>query len=183
MSTARVLAGLSAAVCRSCGKHRKKRADGGWHGGRGLCTACYHRSRRAGFPAAVPPRRHAPFSAAFVAAAVALAADRRSGRAGRLEDYADLRSWGATPERAAERVGITLRTAERYESAYQQSRQKPSSRKAGAREGRIADYAELTAQAGPHKLTHEQATQRMGVHPRTAEQYRAELRQREGSAA
>jgi hypothetical protein len=41
----------------------------------------------------------------------------------RLEDYCDLRSWGLTRRQAAERMGISLRTAERYEAALRQRRQ------------------------------------------------------------
>lgn len=39
---------------------------------------------------------------------------------GRLEDYAELRSWGLTRRQAAERMGVTLRTAERYEATLRQ---------------------------------------------------------------
>lgn len=35
----------------------------------------------------------------------------------RLEDYSDLRSWGLTRRQAAARMGVTLRTADRYEAA------------------------------------------------------------------
>lgn len=41
----------------------------------------------------------------------------------RLEDYSDLRSWGLTRRQAAERMGITLRTADRYERALREQRQ------------------------------------------------------------
>lgn len=34
-----------------------------------------------------------------------------------LEDYSDLRSWGLTRRQAAERMGVTPRTVERYEAA------------------------------------------------------------------
>lgn len=40
-----------------------------------------------------------------------------------LEDYADLRSWGLTRRQAAERMHVSLRTAERYEAALRQRRQ------------------------------------------------------------
>lgn len=42
---------------------------------------------------------------------------------GRLEDYSDLRSWGLTRRQAAERMHVTLRTAERYESELRRRRQ------------------------------------------------------------
>lgn len=38
-----------------------------------------------------------------------------SAREGRLVDYAELRSWGLTREQAAARMGVSLRTIERYE--------------------------------------------------------------------
>ena len=41
----------------------------------------------------------------------------------RLQDYTDLRSWGLTRLQAAERMGVTLRTVERYERALRQARQ------------------------------------------------------------
>lgn len=42
---------------------------------------------------------------------------------GRLEDYAELRIWGLSRRQAAERMGVSLRTAERYEAALRQQRQ------------------------------------------------------------
>jgi hypothetical protein len=36
---------------------------------------------------------------------------------GRLESYAELRGWGLTRRQAATRLGVTPRTAERYEAA------------------------------------------------------------------
>lgn len=46
----------------------------------------------------------------------------------RLEDYADLRSWGLTRRQAAERMGVTLRTADRYEATLRQRRQDAGAR-------------------------------------------------------
>lgn len=40
----------------------------------------------------------------------------------RLEDYAELRSWGLTRRQAAERMHVTLRTIERYETALRRQR-------------------------------------------------------------
>lgn len=69
---------------------------------RGLAKTCYERWREAGKPDVPPPPP-----------------DRRSGwlsraRAGRLEDYAELRSWGESIAAAAARVGISAKTAERW---------------------------------------------------------------------
>ena len=60
-----------------------------------LTRACYQRWRRHGWPDDVPPPRAA--------------------RAGRIEDYLELRSQGLTRTQAAERLGVTRRTIERYE--------------------------------------------------------------------
>jgi hypothetical protein len=43
-----------------------------------------------------------------------------------LEDYSDLRSWGLTRRQTAERMGVTMRTVERYEKALRQARQHPT---------------------------------------------------------
>ena len=67
----------------------------------GLAKTCYERWRYHGFPAQVP-------------------APARKGNDGRrqdrLEDYAELRSWGESIAAAALRLGVCRRTAERYES-------------------------------------------------------------------
>lgn len=42
---------------------------------------------------------------------------RRQRRLDRLEDYADLRALGLSREEAASQVGVSFRTAERYEAA------------------------------------------------------------------
>jgi hypothetical protein len=44
-------------------------------------------------------------------------------RAGRIEDYAELRSWGLTRQEAAARLGVTLRTLDRYDADLRQRRQ------------------------------------------------------------
>ena len=41
-------------------------------------------------------------------------------RAGRIEDYLELRSWGLTRRQAAERLGVTIRTTQRYDAALRQ---------------------------------------------------------------
>lgn len=48
---------------------------------------------------------------------------RQTRREARLEDYSDLRSWGLTRRQAADRMNITLRTADRYEAALREQRQ------------------------------------------------------------
>jgi hypothetical protein len=60
---------------------------------RGLAKSCYDRSRWHGWPGALPPRP----------------SDRR-------EDYAELRSWGIGRRDAAARIGVCLRTIDRYEA-------------------------------------------------------------------
>jgi hypothetical protein len=55
-----------------------------------------------------------------------LAAGRRAysaQRAARVEDYAELRSWGLTRREAAARLGVTLRTLDRYDADLRQRRQ------------------------------------------------------------
>ncbi len=61
----------------------------------GLARACYQRWRYYGRPDVIPPPR--------------------PSRADRIEDYVELRSQGLTRARAAERLGVTRRTIERYE--------------------------------------------------------------------
>lgn len=81
--------------CRCC--RRSRAADPrSRHWARGYCGGCYDRWRKRGFPAEGPP-------------AV-------SARAARLEDYGDLRSFGLSPEAAARRLGVSARTAWRYEA-------------------------------------------------------------------
>jgi hypothetical protein len=74
--------------CDSCG-------NTGGHRGYGWCTACYFRWDRAGRPDAGPPPR----------------------RNGRYEEYAELtRDQHYTLRNAAARMGVSTRTAERYEA-------------------------------------------------------------------
>ena len=67
-----------------------------------LANACYERWRCRGFPQDIPPAGHG-------------GNDRR--RAERIEDYRELRKWRETPEAAAARLGVSVRTVERYEAA------------------------------------------------------------------
>ena len=73
----------------------------GDHKAKGLCGTCYKRWDRWGRPAEVPPPH-----------------TRGPGRsrADRREDYAELLSWGETRQQAARRLGISERTAWRYEA-------------------------------------------------------------------
>lgn len=64
---------------------------------RGYCPRCYERWRIHGFPECGPP----PLFAAV---------------AGRRADYAELRSWRLTVAEAAARLGVSERTAWRYEA-------------------------------------------------------------------
>lgn len=75
-------------VCACCGLE-------GWHAARGWRHACYQRWVYAGQPAGGPPAKGA-------------AADR-------VEDYAELRSWGLTRQAAADRLGLSIRTLQRYD--------------------------------------------------------------------
>jgi hypothetical protein len=107
-------------VCRSCGRQRKRRAGGGWEGGRDLCGACYHRARDAGFPAVVPP----PVPPGEITAAGGAATQAR--RAERFTAYCVLRSRRVLPHWAAQRVGLGpgYKAALQYEREYQAARQR-----------------------------------------------------------
>jgi hypothetical protein len=76
----------------------------------GWCLPCYKRWNRAGRPAAGPP---APMTSAERTARST--ATNRAAMAGRIEDYADLRSWGNDIQTAAYRAGIARSTACAYE--------------------------------------------------------------------
>lgn len=82
--------------CRCCAGPLKPRRAGRAHQ---LCENCYLRWQRAGFPEEVPPPLR-PWGRVYPA---------------RLEDYADLRSWGVGLRDAAVRLGVSVRTSERYE--------------------------------------------------------------------
>lgn len=85
----------------------------GPHGAHDWCSPCYVRWLRAGQPEDGPPARHPdPVEAA--------AEGRRRAAAGRREDYQDLRSWGTHREMAAQRLGVSLRTTQRYDRALRE---------------------------------------------------------------
>ena len=85
--------------CASCGRPQPERA---WleNWACGYCGTCYKRWRRHGSPpeGPPPPSRRAP----------------RASHVALLEDYAELRSWGVQDEEAAQRLGVSPRTIERY---------------------------------------------------------------------
>ncbi|MFF4412145.1 hypothetical protein ACFYY8_06400 [Streptosporangium sp. NPDC001559] len=76
--------------------------------GRGLITACYQRHRSNGtldqFPMLGAPPKEAGEAA-------------REARLGRVQDYAELLTWGLSQREATARLGICRRTAERYNAA------------------------------------------------------------------
>lgn len=81
-----------------------------------LSHVCYCRWLRLGRPAVLPPARHS-----------------REGSPGRsrlarIEDYAELRSWGETPDMAAVRLGVSKRTIERYEADLRRVTPVPAAR-------------------------------------------------------
>ena len=92
---------MSARTCATCPARRPAQA---WrHGWRGpWCHNCSERWRYHGRPASGPPPSRQQVG---------------GPRYGRIEDYAELRAWGETLEHAAERLGVTARTAQRYEAA------------------------------------------------------------------
>jgi hypothetical protein len=79
---------------------------------------------RAGKPAdgPPPPRDLSPRQLAAARAAAAQARAAYSAhRADRIEDYAWLRRHGASRAEAAHRIGVTHRTAERYDAHLRQA--------------------------------------------------------------
>lgn len=98
-------------ICRHCRKpyvnqphgHRRNHTKAGYAGFRGYCPRCYCRWRDHGYPESGPPAERVQVVG-------------RSA-AGRLEDYAELRSWGLTLAEAATRMQVTRRTVQRYEAA------------------------------------------------------------------
>jgi hypothetical protein len=87
--------------CRKPLRRRNGRQEGAWD----YCWGCYHRWDRAGRPDMVPPPR--PRGGDMIDAA------------GRREEYACWRALGWTPAEAADQVGVSVRTRDRYERAYQ----------------------------------------------------------------
>jgi len=94
--------------CADCGQVRP-------HAGRGLCEPCRARHHRAGTLSLWPlsgraaHRRNPPRSAGAVA--------------GRAEDLAWLVETGETVEMAAQRVGVSGRTAARYQARLRRQRE------------------------------------------------------------
>lgn len=91
-------AGTQCDTCRTCPATLGPRRDGRPHG---LCRNCYVRWAAAGYPDDGPPPPARPWGRVLAA---------------RLEDYAWVRSWGTSIEDAAPRIGVSVRTAERYEA-------------------------------------------------------------------
>ena len=87
--------------CRKPLHRRNGRQEGSWD----YCWGCYHRWDRAGRPATVPPPQPR--------------GGDMTGGAERREEYARLRDQGWTPAEAAEDMWVSVRTAGRYERAYQ----------------------------------------------------------------
>jgi hypothetical protein len=90
--------------CQHCGRHRR-------HKGHGLCGACMQRWDAAGRPDEVPvPRSN------LDRLAIAWEA-HRAARQGRVDDYLILRDdCRLSRAEAAARLGVSLRTIERYEA-------------------------------------------------------------------
>ena len=92
-------AGTCVVAAGGCGAPRETYAEGA----RGdYCRRCYRRWHDAGYPAGGPP-------------APRRAGGGRGSRAGRLEDYQELLSWGLTPQQAQWRLGVCRTTILRYE--------------------------------------------------------------------
>jgi hypothetical protein len=72
------------------------------------CTNCYQRWLRAGRPEEGPQPPLRPWARTL---------------AGRLEDYAEIRAQTRNTELAAQRLGIHMRTAERYEARLRAQQQ------------------------------------------------------------
>lgn len=99
---------LAAPLCSCCGKPRRRRKTGGWHGAHGWCHTCTERWYAAGKPASgVPPRT--PQRERILRIRVTT----RTAQRDRLTDYAWLISFGETREQAAARTGVSVRTARR----------------------------------------------------------------------
>ncbi len=102
-------------ACHACPAERPEDASyAGWRGP--YCATCHRRWQRQGYPEGGPRPSRQRATGSF---------------ADRLEDYAELRSWGVSVAEAAGRVGISLRTAEEnYEPAVQETAARRESRAA-----------------------------------------------------
>lgn len=87
--------------------------------GRGLIGACYLRHWKSGTLDRYPIDPDVT-SARRRQGAIKSREKYARIRAGRVEDYVYLRSCGETRERAAARLGVTVRTAERYEQTLRE---------------------------------------------------------------
>jgi hypothetical protein len=96
--------------CQCCGKRRK-------HYGNNLCSACHSRWLDHGKPAVCPPP--AKECRTFTLEDRRLAREAlTAARLSRIEDYVWLtREQRLSRDGAAARMGISIRTAERYEAA------------------------------------------------------------------
>lgn len=107
------------APCGNCGTPRRRRPGGGLEGARDLCSACYRRSWRQGFPASVPePRPQAERTDRFAGFRQAMAEQRAS----RIEDYRALRIRGLSRRRAAMILSVHPATTYRYEAELRGTR-------------------------------------------------------------
>ena len=88
-----------------------------------------------------------------------------------------MRSWGVSPAEAAERLGVTVRTVQRYEAALRGADDAARTRSSAPRAARLEDYAELRSWGEPM----ENAAERLGVSFRTAQRYEAALREDEAA--
>lgn len=98
-------------TCWGCGNERR-------HEGHGLCHGCHVRWDDAGRPDSGPPPALLPEEASRVAVA-----RRQELQAERLEDFADLDSWGVSDEEAAERLGVSVWTVAEYRKALESGSQ------------------------------------------------------------
>jgi hypothetical protein len=102
-------------TCRACGEQfinppvvnpprpRRRRRESRYAGHRGCCPRCYRRWANHFWVGDGPPTPRARQRVG-------------SSSAGRVESYAELRSWGLSRAEAAARIGVTRRTVERYEA-------------------------------------------------------------------
>ena len=146
--------------CRAV--RQPRRHTGGYDGAAGYCRPCWDRWYRAGKPGSGPPDPRP-------------CGDRAA--AANAKRLAELRSWGKSIAEAAERVGVSLVTAGKYETELRDldGARRLNERRQSAKEARMEDLAELLSCGRPL----EEAARRVGVTMRTAGKYAAELRRRQ----
>ena len=89
----------------------------GPHIGRGLIQRCHNRHALAG------RLEEFPLNPGSANASLQRGQETRlQAYAGRLEDFAELLSWGESPEQAAKRLGISEKTARKYERRLREQR-------------------------------------------------------------